>query len=107
MEHDYEHKTFNNPQSGKTSVNQSLGLKGSSNYFPNRTTSNKHHPIVQLINSQDVAPDEYRQNKILIDDQNDELEREKLRRMKDSLDGIGEEVNELFFSNVESDGNKE
>lgn len=27
--------------------------------------------------------------------------------MKESLDGIGEEVNELFFSNIESDGNKE
>lgn len=27
--------------------------------------------------------------------------------MRESLDGIGEEVNELFFSNIESDGNKE
>lgn len=27
--------------------------------------------------------------------------------MKESLDGIGEEVNELFFSNIESEGNKE
>lgn len=27
--------------------------------------------------------------------------------MKESLDGIGEEVNELFFSNIESDDNKD
>jgi hypothetical protein len=89
-------------------MNQSLGLK-SDKYFPNRTTSKKNHPIVQLINSQDESPHEYKQNKILIEDHAhlEEQERERLRRMKESLDGIGEEVNELFFSNIESDGNKE
>lgn len=55
VEHEYEHKTFNNinvNQSTKLSMNQSVGLKAGNNYFPNRTTSNKNHPIVQLINSQ-------------------------------------------------------
>jgi hypothetical protein len=88
-------------------VNQSLGLK-SEKYFPNRTTSNKNHPIVQLINSQDECPHEYKQNKILLEDSaHDEQERERLKKMRESLDGIGEEVNELFFSNIESDGGKE
>lgn len=37
-----------------------------------------------------------------------EREREQQRKMKEeSLDGIGEEVNELFFSNIESDDNEE
>jgi len=34
-------------------MNQSLGIKSGNNYFPNRTTSNKNHPIVKLISSQD------------------------------------------------------
>ncbi len=71
-------------------MNQSLGLK-SDKYFPNRTTSNKNHPIVQLISSQDQSPHEYKQNKILLEDHaaQEEHERERLRRMRESLDGIG------------------
>lgn len=48
-------------------MNQSMGLK-TDKYFPNRTTSNKNHPIVQLISSQDQSPHEYKQNKILLED---------------------------------------
>ena len=36
-----------------------------------------------------------------------EAERDKIKKLKESLDGIGEEVNELFFSNIESDENKD
>jgi hypothetical protein len=105
---DFEHKTFNNyPSNTSTnnSVNHSLGLKSGSNYFPNRTTSTKpkNHPIVELINSQDTTPDEYRQNKILINGTRES--EEGCRKGKESLEGIGEEVNELFLSNIESDGN--
>lgn len=68
-EGNFEHKSFHNiNQVTKLSMNQSLGLK-SEKYFPNRTTSNKNHPIVKLINSQDESPHEYKQNKILIEDQ--------------------------------------
>ena len=107
---EFEHKTFNNyPSNTSTnnSVNQSMGLKSGSSYFPNRTTSNKHknHPIVQLINSQDSAPDEYCPNKILINGVKEEDE--TLRKLKESLEGIGEEVNELFLSNIESEQNKD
>jgi hypothetical protein len=34
-------------------------------------------------------------------------EEEALRKLKESLEGIGEEVNELFLSNIDSEGNKE
>ena len=30
-----------------------------------------------------------------------------MQNASDPLEGIGEEVNELFFSNIESDGHKE
>jgi hypothetical protein len=45
---------------------------------------------VQLINSQDNGPDEYCPNKILI---NGVKEEDDLRKLKESLEGIGEEVN--------------
>ena len=67
---DFEHKTFHNHASNNStnnSVSTSVGLK-SGGYFPNRTTSNrpKHHPIVQLINSQDTGSEEYSPNKIVL-----------------------------------------
>lgn len=106
---DFEHKTFHNyPSNTSTnnSVTNSLGLKSGS-YFPNRTTSNrpKHHPIVQLINSQDPAPDEYCPNRIVLSVP--AREEEELRKLKESLEGIGEEVNELFLSNIESEDREE
>jgi hypothetical protein len=39
-----------------------------------------------------------------MEDEEGEGEKKKAR---ESLDGIGEEINELFFSNIESDGHKE
>jgi len=87
-------------------MNQSQGIQNPGNYFPNRTTSNKSHPIVQLINSINEGGDEYRENKIVISDEKHE-EEEKRKNLRKSLDGIGEEINELFFSNVYSQENKD
>lgn len=75
-------------------------MNSNSNYFPNKTTSNKHH-IVNLINKLDTNSNEYVKNKILLDeDRMKDLEKEKLKKMKESLDGIGEELNDLFVSNI-------
>jgi hypothetical protein len=41
----------------------------------------------------------------LVEDEEAEAEGER-RKARESLDGIGEEINELFFSNIESDGHK-
>lgn len=102
---DFEIKSFNSINNiTKLSINQSQGIKSGNNYFPNRTTSNKSHPIVSLINSQNGSSNEYKENKLLMEDEEGEGEKKKAR---ESLDGIGEEINELFFSNIESDGHKE
>jgi len=70
IEFDFDKKSVNSiNQATKIAVNKSQGIRSGSNYFPNRTTSNKNHPIVELINSQDdIASGEYRQNKILIEE---------------------------------------
>jgi hypothetical protein len=93
------HRTFNTT-AVKASLNQSAGGEGG--YFPNRTTSKVNHPIVQLINSQDDNPHEYRPNRLL-----EGAEEREVRKMKESLGGIGEEVNDLFKSNIESEDNRE
>lgn len=82
----------------KTTVNTSLG--GLSSYFPNRTTSNRNH-IVRMILEFDKDPDDFGKNNLVLDeDKLRELEREKLKRLKESLHGIGEELNDLFQSNL-------
>jgi hypothetical protein len=65
---DYEHRTFNNmnPSPNAVTLNKSVGVKGGSAYYPNKTTSNKHH-IVAMINSHD-STNEYGKNKILLDE---------------------------------------
>lgn len=89
-EGDFEIKSFNSINHiTKLSINQSAGLKGNE-YFPNRTTSNKSHPIVSLINSQNGSSNEYKENRLLVEDEEVEVERKKAR---ESLDGIGEEIN--------------
>lgn len=84
---DYEHRTFNNTNVGNplmSPLNKSLGMKGGSSYYPNKTTSNKansKHHIVSLINQQDSNPNEYGKNKILLDEKKmSELELERIRR---------------------------
>ena len=67
---EFEHRTFNNINTApKSPLNGSVGVKGTSQYFPNKTTSNKSgkHHIVALINQQDINPTEYGKNKILLD----------------------------------------
>jgi hypothetical protein len=65
-------------------------MNSNSNYFPNKTTSNKHH-IVSMINKLDASNNnEYVKNKLLLDDERmKDLEKDKLKKMKESLDGIG------------------
>ena len=93
---DYEHRTFNNmnPTNPMIPLNKSLGMKGGNTYYPNKTNSNKassKHHIVALINQQDTSPHEYGKNKILLDEKKmSELEQQRNRRGKESLDGIGE-----------------
>jgi hypothetical protein len=94
---EFEHRTFTNLNG--TSVNKSVGPKAGS-YFPNKTTSNKNH-IVSMINKLDDNPNGYAQNKILLEDE--KHDRERLKKMKESLDGIGEELDGLFLSNIENE----
>lgn len=89
-------------------MNKSMGLKGE--YYPNKTTSNKNNKnhIVALINKQDTNPHEYGKNKLLIEEHKlEEQERERSRKGKESLDGIGEELNDLFLSNIENEEENE
>jgi len=66
-------------------VNRSVGPK-TGGYFPNKTTSNKNH-IVSMINKLDNSPNNYAKNKILIEE--DDHNHDKQRKMKESLCGIG------------------
>lgn len=83
-------------------VNKSLGPKAG--YFPNKTASTKNH-IVSMINKLDDNPNDYAKNKILLEDEKNE--REKQRKMKESLCGIGEELNDLFMSTIENEEENE
>jgi hypothetical protein len=57
-----------------------------------------------MINKLDAGSGEYVKNKLLLDDERmKDLEKEKLKKMKESLDGIGEELNDLFVSNIENE----
>ena len=61
-----------------------------------------------MINQHDVNPNEYGKNKIVLDEKKmEELERERENKGKPELDGIGEEVNDLFLSNVENEEDNE
>ena len=83
-------------------INKSLG---GNHYYPNKTTSNangKHH-IVAMINQQDSSPQEYGKNKLVLDERRMvELERGRAKG-KECLDGIGEELNDLFVSSIENE----
>jgi hypothetical protein len=48
-------------------LTKSIGMNSNSNYFPNKTTSNKNH-IVNMINKLDNTSD-YVKNKLLLDDE--------------------------------------
>ena len=48
----------------------------------------------------DDNPSGYGKNNLLLADEKINQEKERLRRMKESLDGIGEELNDLFLSNI-------
>ena len=81
----------------KTSFNHSLGMK---KYFPNKTTSNQNK-IVRFIQDNDDNPNIFGKNNILLDEEKlREIELQKLNRMKESLHGIGEELNDLFQSGI-------
>jgi len=75
---EFEHRTFNNMNSNII-ANKSVGPKTSSNYFPNKTTSNKNH-IVSLINKLDDNPNIYTKNRLLDDDH--DHNRDRLKKMK-------------------------
>ena len=61
-----------------------------------------------MINQHDVNPNDYGKNKIVLDEKKmEELERERENKGKPELDGIGEEVNDLFLSNVENEEDNE
>ena len=61
-----------------------------------------------MINQHDVNPNDYGKNKIVLDEKKmEELERERESKGKPELDGIGEEVNDLFLSNVENEEDNE
>jgi hypothetical protein len=70
-------------------MNNSVGIKSGA-YFPNKTTSNPKNSIVSLINKLDQNSEGYVKNKILLDEQQMKLEQAKIKKMKESLDGIGE-----------------
>ena len=95
---------------GSTNVSGSESLRlGSSSYHPSCTTSGKFHPIVQLIRNQSTEEeDEYGKNRIMLcEDEETRIKRLQVLK-KQSLDGIGEEVEELFMSNIlEVDDNDE
>lgn len=90
----------------KSPLNKSGGIVTDKNYFPNKTTNNKNK-IVNFIRSNDQNPDSYGSNKIVLEEQKMVEIEEKRKKMKESLDGIGEELNDLFLSNVENDDNEE
>ena len=48
---DFEHRSFNS-NNNIVPLTKSIGMNSNSNYFPNKTTSNKHH-IVSMINKLD------------------------------------------------------
>lgn len=92
----YEHKTFHEAQKN-VSISKGSSFKPSS-YFPNKTASSSNG-IVNYILSNISKEDEPKHNKILLTDQEmEELERDQRARMKSSLTGIGEELNDLFTS---------
>lgn len=64
---DFEHRSFNS-NNNIAPLTKSIGMSGNSNYFPNKTTSNKHH-IVSMINKLDSGSNEYVKNKLLLDDE--------------------------------------
>jgi hypothetical protein len=85
----------------KTTFTKSMGMNC---YFPNKTTSNKNH-IVRMILEHDSDPNFFGKNNILLDEEKlRELELQKLKRMKESLQGIGEEFNDLFQSTLLEEG---
>ena len=103
---DYQHRTFNNVNSNSNTMalNKSLGLKNSSGYYPNKTTSNKKHHIVAMINQHDLTPNEYGKNKLVLDERKmSELEQQNMKHNKQSPDAITQEVNDLFSSNIQNE----
>lgn len=64
---DFEHRSFNSNNNLVSPLTESIGMNSNSNYFPNKTTSNKNH-IVNMINKLDNTSD-YVKNKLLLDDE--------------------------------------
>lgn len=86
-EGEFDHRSFNNK--GGLVANKSIGMKAGSSLFPNKTTGKNH--IVNLINKLDDNPSGYGKNKLLLEeDKMEEMEKMKIKKMKESLDGIGE-----------------
>lgn len=63
---DFDHRSFNSNNNIVTPLSKSIGM-GSNTYFPNKTTSSKHH-IVSMINKLDTNA-EFVKNKLLLDDE--------------------------------------
>lgn len=65
---DFDHRSFNSNNNIVTPLSKSIGM-GNNTYFPNKTTSSKHH-IVSMINKLDTANNaEFVKNKLLLDDE--------------------------------------
>jgi hypothetical protein len=56
-----------------------------------------------MINELDNNTTDYVKNKLLLDDEKMRELEGNTKKMKESLDGIGEELNDLFVSNVENE----
>ena len=63
---DFDHRSFNSNNNIVTPLSKSIGM-GNNTYFPNKTTSSKHH-IVSMINKLDTNA-EFVKNKLLLDDE--------------------------------------
>lgn len=76
-----------------------------SKYFPFKTTSANSKKILTLIKKADDNPDEYVSNSIKMDESKlrEMEEEEKLKKMKRSLNEVGEELDNLFLSNMEEE----
>ncbi len=73
--------------------------------FPFKTTSANSKKILTLIKKADDNPDEYVSNCIKIDENKlrEMEEEEKLKKLKRSLNEVGEELDNLFLSNMEEE----
>ncbi len=85
-----------------SSMSRTTG-NANSKYYPYKTTSANSKKILTFIKKADDNPDEFVSNNIKMDD--DRLrqmeDEERRKKMKNSLNSVGEELDTLFLSNME------